>query len=285
MPLKHLVYILLICLGLGACRNIFGDPEPEKKIVARAGNESLDLDAYTENYLSTGIIKDSAYHSKRSVERWATEALFYQEAVSELNAEEMNIEREVEAYRKQLVNHIYQTRLVEANLDTVISRQEIEEYYNDHRDNFILKENILKVNYFKFPLGTATLPKIRKLLGSTNPKDKEQLTNLCLQVAENFFMNDSTWLFLEDIKKEIPALREQPDFNLSMGRVVEFSDDQYYYYLKVRDVKVKNGLSPLNFEVQNIRKFIINMRKTQLINQYKKDLLEKARSDKRFVVY
>ena len=98
-------------------------------------------------------------------------------------------------------------------------------------------------------------------------------------------MNDSTWLFLDDIKKEIPALKEQPDFNLSMGRVVEFTDDQYYYYLKVKDVKVKNGLSPINFEAQNIKKFIINKRKTRLITDYKKTLMEKARTDKKFIIY
>jgi hypothetical protein len=141
------------------------------------------------------------------------------------------------------------------------------------------------VNYFKVPAGAPMLPKIKKLLGSSNPKDKEQLISLCIQNAENFFMNDSIWLFLEDIKKEIPALREQPDFNLSPGRVIEFSDNEYYYYLKVKDVKVKNGLSPLNFEAQNIKKYIINMRKTALIMEYKKNLLEKAAADKTFKIY
>ena len=106
-----------------------------------------------------------------------------------------------------------------------------------------------------------------------------------MQNAENFFMNDSTWLFLEDVKKEIPKLRDQPDFNLSQGRVVEFTDDLYYYYLKIKEVKVKNGLSPLNFEKQNIKNFIINKKKTELINQYKLQLLEKAKAENQFELY
>ncbi len=97
-------------------------------------------------------------------------------------------------------------------------------------------------------------------------------------------MNDSTWLFLDDIKKEIPALREQSDYSVSAGRVVEIEDEQYYYHLKVKDVKVKNAYSPINFEKQNIRKFILNNRKTQLINQYKQELLEKAKAEKTFTI-
>ena len=48
---------------------------------------------------------------------------------------------------------------------------------------------------------------------------------------------------------------------------------------------VKNGLSPINFESKNIRKFIINNRKTQLISQYKQILLEKAKTNKTFIQF
>jgi hypothetical protein len=48
---------------------------------------------------------------------------------------------------------------------------------------------------------------------------------------------------------------------------------------------VKNAYSPINFEKQNIRKFILNNRKTQLINQYKQELLEKAKAEKTFTVF
>jgi len=269
-----------------SCKNTsVQEQENASKIIAKAGDENLDINEFTEEFVSAGEIKDSIYNAKKTIESWATEALFNEEALTKLNEDEINIERQVESYRRSLVNYIYETKLIEANLDTSINKQEIESYYNEHRANFILKENIIKVNYFKIPARTPALVKIKKLLGSSNPKDKEQLKTLCIQNAENFFMNDSTWLFLDDIKKEIPALKEQPDFNLSAGRVVEFTDDQYYYYLKVKDVKIKNGLSPINFEAQNIKKFIINMRKTQLIMTYKKTLMEKAKADKKFIIY
>lgn len=250
-----------------------------------AGSEQLTTEELRESVPAFASSKDSAWMVKRTIENWATEALFYQEALAKLEQEEIQIEKEVENYRKSLVNHIYQTKIIEANLDTNVTKDEIQEYYDNNRDNFILKDNIVKVNYYKIPLKVKLLDKMKRLFYATTPKDKEQLQSLCVQYAENYFTNDSTWLYLDDIKKEIPKLKDQPDLVVSYGRVFEFTDDLYYYFLKIKDIKIKNGLSPLNFERQNIKNFIINRRKTMLIEQYKQQLLQKAREEKKFVVY
>jgi RNase P protein component len=282
--MKYLLYILTL-LFFFECKNSSKNNQSNSKIIAKAGDESLDLDEFKEHFLSTGLKKDSMYLSKKTIDNWATESLFYQEALEKLNDDERKVDREVENYRKMLVNYIYQTKIVEANLDTNISKQEIEDYYNSHKDNFILNENIIKVNYFKIPIKAQGLDKIKKLLYANNPKEQETLRNLCVQNAENFFMNDSTWLLLDDIKKEIPKLKEQPDFNLVTGRILEFVDPQYYYYLRVKDIKNKNSISPINFERKNIKNFVINNRKTRLIREYKQLMLEKAKADKTFTTY
>lgn len=285
--IKYIFSNLFVLFILVSCNSGTDKKEIVSKSIAKAGKEVLSLDDYKENYISFESVNDSNILAKKSIENWAIESLFYQEAMSKLIADEMEIDKQVEAYKKSLVNYIYQTKLIEANLDTNITKGEIEQYYSEHEDNFILKENIVKVNYFKIPIKAAGLEKIKRLLRSYAyvPKDVEPLKNLCMQNAENFFMNDSTWLYLEDIKKEIPKLREQPDFNLGQGRILEFTDDLYYYYLKIKEVKVKNGLSPLNFEKQNIKNFIINQKKTQLINNYKNQLLEKAIAEKTFQIF
>lgn len=272
--------ILCLFVAFTACKSE-PSPEEKEKIVASAGEEQLTVSEFKDLYINGGSVKDSTYFSKKTIEQWATESLFYQEALKKLDEEEIQVEKQVEAYRRELINYIYQSRLIEANLDTVIGPEEIDAYYNEHKDNFILKENIVKVDYIKASLKSPGIEKIKRML--LNPKrDNEQLKALCVQNAESFFLNDSTWLYLEEIKKEIPSIRELPDFNLTAGRVLQFSDDTYYYYLKIKDVKVKNGLSPLNFEKQNIKKFILNNRKTQLVNRYKQLLFEKAKASKTF---
>lgn len=277
---------LAICVCLtGACGRISNDPVTPGTIVARAGDEQLSKDQFVRNYVGREVVRDSVYNARKFIESWALESLFYQEAVDNLSAAEMNVDELVENYRRSLLNFAYQSRLIETNLDTVVTGEEIQAYYDENRDNFILKENIVKVHYIKIPVLAPGLEKIRKLVGSDKPRDREQLNTLCLQNAENFFVDDSTWLFVDDVRKEIPQLREDPDYSLVPGRVLEFTDEDYYYYLKVTDIKIKNALSPLNFEKANIRKYILNRRKTQLISDYKRSLLEKAKTQKSFVIY
>jgi hypothetical protein len=284
MLLKQSSILMVACGFLLSCSQPKEVKTEKQDAIARAGSEELTSEQLKNYLINTGNPEDTAGLKRKAVESWATESLFYQEALSKLDEDEMAVEEQVQAYKKSLVNYIYQTKIIEANLDTNVSKEEIEQYYNENRDNFILKDNIVKVNYYKIPLKAQALEKMKKLFYAINPKDKEQLQNLCVQYAENYFVNDSTWLYLDDIKKEIPKLRDQPDFNISTGRVVELSDDVFYYYLRIKDMRVKNGLSPINFERQNIKNFIINKRKTLLIQQYKQQLLEKAKTEKTFSV-
>ena len=106
-----------------------------------------------------------------------------------------------------------------------------------------------------------------------------------MQHAENFFINDSVWLLLDDIKREVPKLKDLLEYNTVKGRVIEFGDSEAYFYLRIKDVKIKNSVSPLSFERNNIKTFIINSRKIKLIQSYKQQLLEKAKTDKTFKIF
>ena len=285
MKASHFIYIGLLMPLLWACNSKGTQAQQTDNAVAKAGEEYLSReDLYAGNVLLTEE-KDSTVIKQRLIENWAKESLFYQEAKNKLYENELSIEKQVEAYRKELINYVYQTKIIEANLDTSIDMNEISDYYNRHRDNFILKENIVKVNYLKVPLKAPPIEKIKRFVMSSNPADMNQLKTLCAQHAENYFLNDSTWLFMDEIRREIPAMKDQPDVAMYVGRVVQYADDSYFYFLKIKDVKVKNGLSPLNFERQNIKKFILNARKTALIQQYKQILLEKAKAEKKYVLY
>lgn len=260
------------------------DTKEAEKSIAVAGEKQLSETEYSNfNFLSNAV-KDSAFISKRLIESWAKDELFYQEAKQKLLPEDMNVEDEVEKYRKELINYKYEVKLIENNLDTTVTKEEVQAYYDANRDNFILKDNIAKVNYFKIPLVSKAIDKIKKAIYSVNPKDKEQLKSLCLQYADNYFINDSTWLLLEDIKKEIPQLRDLPEYNFYTGRYFEFTDSLDYYYLKIKEIKIKDALSPVNFETANIRKIILNQRKMKLIRQYKDQILEKAKGEGKYKV-
>lgn len=272
--MKILLNIVALSLLVVSCQsNTKNTSKDTQEIIATVGNQVLLKEEFIKNSIKTINSSDSAVVAKQQIDNWITESLFYEEAISKLQDEEIDINKQVEEYKKNLVNYIYQTKLIEANIDTTISNDEIENYYNQNIDNFLLKDNIVKVNYYKIPLKASGLEKMKKLFNSQKENEKLLLNNLALENADNFFNNDSTWLYLEDIKKEIPDLRNQPDLVLNKGKTMEFSDNEYYYYLKIKDEKTRNNSSPLSFEKNNIKSLLINKRKTDLINSYKKQLL------------
>ena len=258
--------------------------ENEKQI-AKINTSSLfasDISKIAQNGLSK---TDSIAFYQSFISKWASNEVFYQQSLNYLSEEELDITKELETYKKELLSYRFQTKLINEKLDTTITELQIEDYYNANSQNFLLKNNIVKVLYVKTPINVPNIDKLKKLCFSTNPKDIEPLKNMCIQYANNYFMNDDTWLMFEDLKKEINQLKEVPEYNIQNGKTFEFTDATSYYFLKIIEVKSKNTLSPLAFEKSNIKNMLINQRKRNLITSIKKDFFDKAKTNKELEIY
>jgi hypothetical protein len=285
--IQYIAYLLLFTIGCFSCNtnNNGTHTEDKGKALAKLNNSTLYL-SDLKYATPIGVSKsDSAAFVTNVINKWASNEVFYQQAVNYLSEEELNVEKEIEEYKKELVAYKFQIKLINEKLDTLISDSQIEEYYNANTQNFLLRNNIVKVLYIKTPITIPNLEKLKKLCISTNPKDLEQLKSLCIQYANNYFMNDNTWLMFDDLKKEMTQLKEVPDYSIQSGKIFEFTDASSYYFLKVLDVKSKNTLSPLNFEKNNIKNILINQRKQKLISTIRKDFFDKAKTNKELEIY
>ena len=275
-------HFLLITI---ACTKSSDNTEEQGKVIAKINTSTLYINDVAK-ISQTGLSKsDSAIFIQNYINNWANNEVFYQQALSYLTEEELNITKEIDEYKKTLLSYKFQTKLINDKLDTNISISQIEDYYNANSQNFLLKNNIVKVLYVKTPFNIPNLEKLKKLCYSTSPKDAEQLNSMCIQYANNYYMNDNTWLMFEDLKKEIPQLKEVPEYTIQNGKIFEFTDATSFYFLKIIEVKSKNTLSPLNFEKNNIKNMLINQRKQQLITSIKKDFFEKAKTNKELKIY
>lgn len=283
--IRLITYLFFISIAFTACNKASTEEESQEKLIASLGTDKLTESEYKESLIHADTKADSIAFAKKLIDDWVLETLLYQEALTKLEPQEIDVEKQVNEYKKQLINYIYETKLIENNLDTVVSYEEIQDYYNDNIDNFVLKDNIVKVNYFKVPIQSKEISKLKKLVYSNTDKDKQQLEELCMQNAESYFLNDSLWLLLDGIQRDIPAMKGPLEYNVVRGRIIEFADAEAYYYLKIKDVKIKNSASPLSFEKANIKTFIVNSRKIKLIQAYKQQLLEKAKANKTFKVF
>lgn len=276
---------LLCVIAFFSCNKPIERTEENGKVLAKI-NKAILYISDIKNLVPKDLSKsDSTAFIQTYINKWASNEVFYQQAQNYLTEEELNVDKEIESYKKELIAYKFQTKLIDEKLDTTISITQIEEYYNANTQNFLLKSNIVKVLYVKTPLSMPNIDKFKKLCYSSNDKDVEQLKSLCIQYANNYFMNDNTWLMFDDLKKEINQLKEVPDYSIQAGKTFEFTDDKSFYFLKIIDVKSKNTLSPLNFEKNNIKNMLINQRKQKLINAIKKDFFDKAKTNKELEIY
>lgn len=221
------------------------------------------------------------------INNWVKEKVILNKAEKNLSKDQMNFEELINNYRNSLIIYTYENQLIKQLLDTNITEEEIEEYYNNNIDNFLLKENIIKVNYVKLENKSPYIQRIKQLLftKSDDPDNQQKLFDLCSKYAINFFIDSDVWLYFNDILKEVPLETYDQRAFLKSNRNIEAKDDNFIYLIKIIDFKLKESTSPLSFERENIKSIIVNKRKIDIINKMHKEVYDDAYSKNKIKIY
>lgn len=278
--------ILLVIVVLSSCTDTNQKNEQDLgEPIAKAGDAFLYASDIKDIVPFGTATKDSLDLLNKFIDNWVREALVIQKAESNLADEQKNVEKQLNDYRKSLITYIYEKELVKQKLDTVIGEAEIEEYYNNNKTEFELKDNIIKVIYVKLNKKAPNIDKLKKWYKSDNLKDREQLASYCHQFADNFYLDDQSWLLFDDLLKEIPIQTYNKELFLQNNRFVEVSDSLNHYFINIKDFKIRNSSSPLSFERENIKNIILNKRKLLLINNMKLDVYNDALNNNKIEIY
>lgn len=273
-----------IIVGIAVCLFLFSSCSKFKsketvtsdKVIARAYDKYLNLDDI-RNIVPKGTSKsDSITIIRNFVENWIQQQVVLKKANDNLDDEQKNVEQKLEEYRNSLITYIYESELIRQKLDTSISDNDIEKYYNENANNFQLKDNIIKVVYFKIPKNAPKIDKVKNWYRSENPKDRKLLEEYCYQFASDYYFNEEEWLLFDDLLKKVPIETYDKEQFLKNNRFIEIPDSNAVYFVNIKGFKIKESLSPLSFEKENIRNLIINKRKLDLINEMQKAAYENA---------
>ena len=275
---------ILILLVFFAC-NTKLNKDQNRVAIARANNAYLYEDDIKDIVPVGTSLKDSIDLLKKYIDNWVRESLVIQKAENNLTDEQKNVEKQLQDYRNSLITYVYEKELVKQKLDTLITNEEIEKYYNENQGDFELKDNIIKVIYVKVSKKAPGIDKLIKWYKSDNMKDREQLASYCHQFAQNFYLDDNSWLLFNDLLKEIPIQTYNKELFLQNNRYIEVSDSLNKYFVNIKGFKIRNSLSPLAFEKENIKNIILNKRKLQLVTKMKVDVYNDAANTKKIEIY
>ena len=280
------IIFIFSCLILAlSCGNEEITNAKEEKPIARVNKTFLYASDLKNIVPPEASKKDSTQLIQNFIDKWIQDELVLEHAQENLTTEQLNIEKQIAEYRKNLIIYNFQTELVSQKLDTIITDKEIETYYNNNKNQFTLKDNIVKVWYIKTKKKTPNAEKVKKWYKSDSKKDYIALKTFCVQSAENYFMDEDNWLLFDELLKEIPVTNLNPEIFLKANQYIEVEDSLSAYFVNIKAYKIKNSLSPLSFEKENIKNIILNKRKLKLIEEMKRDIFEKAKKQSKFEIF
>ncbi len=226
---------------------------------------------------SVGFINDYVRH-------WLEDVLLYNMAQRNVsNSKE--VERLVENYRRSLLLNIYQDRLIDQRLLPEIADEKIQEFYEQNKLLFLMKEPMLQGLYLKVTKKAPKLASVRKWLKSATTEDIENLEKYSLTnaIAYDYFVD--TWRSLDNIAARMPMTAEALMRSLEKDTFVEVSDTGAFYFVNAVGILRKDDPMPLEMAAAEIRTLLTNSMKANFIKSVKSDLYNEALESNRIKIY
>ena len=259
---------------------------PERKPVARVNDKYLYQDELVGIVDQNSTAEDSAARATAYINSWVRKQLIIAEAMKRIDINEAAVERKVLDYRYSLIGYEYQNFYIQQHLNDSISEKEIENYYNGHSDNFILKQNIVRGTYIKVPKTAPRTGKVKDMLFSIKEKDQNELKSYCLSFSVAYHLSDSSWIEFDKLVVNSPMAEIPNKIQfLQTNPFYETSDTDFLYFLKVDDYKISDNVSPLEFVKERIRNILLNKRKVELARTLEDEVYENAVKQKNFEIF
>ncbi len=289
---KHIV-ALALCAGLltgASCTRGGGDGiEPgqaaeEGTLLARVGKEMLTLEEVRREMPGGISAEDSVRFVKGYVYSWLDTRLLTAMASDELDMTE--IDRLTEEYRNSLIAEAYRRKVAEDGATDTFSEDSIRSWYASHKNDFRLREPLVKGVYVKLPENTANIATIRKLMRSEKEEDIDRLEKEVIRSqAIHYDYFRERWVDWDQIEVRIPYSFGPLESFLRPGRFLETTNGGFTYLLRVTDVAPKGSTMPYEAARDEVRERLLAERRKQIDAAFRADLLERALSTKRAEIY
>ena len=254
-------YITLIFLF--SCSLVKQNENKDDQIIARVGDKFLLRD----EILYQESMGDSVSVFSNQINDWLKKQLLLKSAYQ---SDELRllIDRKVEKYRDDLLLFEFEKLMLMSNPSQEVSLVELENYYEENIEDFILPFNLVQALYAKISLQVPGLNTFISDFRRYPNTDTDKVLSFIYQFSEKSFIEDSIWVKFDDIVIGTPFPNNIDKNNFLKNRTFyQMRDDEYVYLIKILDKKLKGDFSPLDFEVDVINTIILNKRKQDLFDK------------------
>jgi hypothetical protein len=271
LRLITLVATATLLLSLFACSE--DNTAVENPLLARVHQKELRLSDLEGMFGTNATAEDSTLVIRAFVNRWSRDAALQWEAERNLPPD-MNIDRLVRDYRSSLVSSHYEEVLVVTRLDSIISREELEGYYDKHKSQYQLERPIVRCLFIRVPYPLEDEESLQQLWNNGRVTDTTALNDYCQRFAEVALLESDAWYSLDDISGQLPEdvltatnVKNKGEFSMREG--------SYRYYFRLLEVKPRLEIAPLSYVEKQARKVIIHNRKRKVLEEAREEIFDR----------
>ena len=270
--MKRFSLIVLLPLLFLACNPL---EEEEAQPIAKVFDKAL----YPHDLIGIAPIRsssqDSAQIVSQYIDQWVKRELLVKKAEIYLTDDQKNVEKELDDYRASLLIDRYLQQFTRQKLDTSISIEEIEKFYNEHTEDFKLANNVVRAIYLQLPLD-APIDELEDLLESDTNEDLVKLDDYCYTNAIRFKNYNHDWISFGIVQLDIPMQIENPTDFLRRNKKIEKLDSLSRHVVYIKEHRIEGEQTPLDFVKGNIKKILLTKRRSDLIKELKNNIYTDA---------
>ncbi|MCQ2271970.1 MAG: hypothetical protein MJZ72_04185 [Bacteroidales bacterium] len=266
----------LIAIFLLSCI-IFSSCGSKDAVVAEVYHNKL-YRSQVEAQIPQGISEmDSSAIAQLIIDEWIRQQIILHEATQTLSFKELNFENEIKEYRENLIANAYYNRITSDTTSFQVSDEELNAFLKKYENRYTVDREIIKINYVKTNKNCRLIPALKTILFDEEKRQEEKgnIENLCADSIE-YFLEDNTWLYLEDIQNELPLSINDKEAIKSENQYIETEDDDYHYIIVLLDYKSKRTINETEDEIAAAKQMLQQQKKQKFIKQTIEELYQKA---------
>ncbi|MCP4439912.1 MAG: hypothetical protein GY810_13285 [Aureispira sp.] len=275
-------YLLIFILGLVACGGTETEEKQDEPALAKAHDQVLyasDMDGIGAGLSS----EDSLYQVKMYIEKWIQDKLLLE--VAESNVSNLGkIDRLVAEYRASLILNQYEQALVQERLDSSVTPQQLADYYTKNKEQYQFGLSWVRCHFVKVYRKMDGVKDLRKWFKSDDGLDFDRVKLYCSENKTVHILDEDTWIRFDKLLNQIPksAIERR---HLEGRSVLDKTDDNHQYLLRIFEYRDKNEATPLQEVKEEVRRIILHQRRSQILQDVRREIYQKGKTDDSFEIY
>ena len=262
---KHFVLWFLCSIFCVACTHNKNGEKP----VARVFDKYL----YPSDFV--GIIpkgtskNDSVLLVKNYINDWMQRQVLLVNADENIDLDKKDLEKKINDYRESILIYEYENELVRQKLDTNVTEKQVNDFYEIHKEDFVLHNDIIRATFVKLANNNSDLVNIKRMMNDPSVNNL-QLNDVCKKISSQFSFDENKWISVDNFPNYL-----QTFFPKTKG-YLEQKDSLFTYLIQLKEFLPKENTAPLNYVREQIVKTILNQRKVMMIKKTHDDLIKET---------